>query len=196
MTYIQPYAWRCKWVELQIRKLLSQALKYDMQLAAHKQGKQLKSKDITVVNLDGKSLALPTHAQREKVMKRKKRMRVEDTIHKAAYMAQHNLFSYFGILLFSFLKSNASSCYYCLAPKRDSVSFFSLLFCFEIWMLVIWQGMGGPVPMFLLYMLIAKILVSCVNLFLFLICCLWGFLKYRRTMRRCQKKQLVIYLWP
>lgn len=95
--------WRCKWVELQIRRFKSQALKYDLLLAKNNQRKQLKLEDFKVEDLGAKSLPFPSHTRQEKVMKRKKRKRVEDTIDKAAYMAHHNLFSYFGTY-FSILK--------------------------------------------------------------------------------------------
>ncbi|GLT67771.1 hypothetical protein SLA2020_400550 [Shorea laevis] len=63
--FIRPLTWRCKWIELQIKELQSQAQKYDRELA-------------------------------NKVMKRKKRKRVEETIDITTYMSQHNLFSYYG----------------------------------------------------------------------------------------------------
>ncbi|KAG6630563.1 hypothetical protein CIPAW_13G027500 [Carya illinoinensis] len=59
--FIRPLMWRCKWLELQIKELQSQALK------------QL----------------------RNKVMMRKKRKRVEETVDVMSYMSQHNLFSYY-----------------------------------------------------------------------------------------------------
>lgn len=131
-TYIQSYTWRCKWVELQLRRFLSQALKYDLQLAENNQRKQLKSKDCTVENLGAKSLPLSSHARREKVMKRKKRKRVEDTIDKAAHMAQHNLFSYFGTNFFH----GPKSCFMWLLPSPPKWFLFHVFyfsFSFELW---------------------------------------------------------------
>ncbi|GFZ00700.1 hypothetical protein Acr_14g0003350 [Actinidia rufa] len=39
--YIRPLMWRCKWIELQMNKLRSQAQKYDRELADYNQRKQL-----------------------------------------------------------------------------------------------------------------------------------------------------------
>lgn len=103
-AYIQPYTWRYKWVELQIRRLRSQARKYDLQLAKINQRKQQRLADLKVEEFGSKSVIFPIHAQRKKVMKRNIRKPVEGTIDKAAYMANHNLFSSFG-MSFSIVRS-------------------------------------------------------------------------------------------
>lgn len=93
--FIRPLMWRCKWIELQIRELQSQALKYDGELAAYDERKQFEFERFTLEDFDAKSLPFSSQIPRNKVMKRKKRKRVESTIDIASYMSQHNLFSYY-----------------------------------------------------------------------------------------------------
>lgn len=89
--------WRCKWIELQIKELQSQALKYDRELAVYDQRKQ----NFTIEGFDAKSLPF-SRQLRNKVMTRKKRKRVEETVDVTSYMSQHNLFSYYGMKFTSF----------------------------------------------------------------------------------------------
>ncbi|KAJ4848823.1 hypothetical protein Tsubulata_017269 [Turnera subulata] len=93
--FIRPLMWRCKWLELQIKEFQSQALKYDRELALHRQRKQLDCETFMVDDFIAKSLPLPSCLQKNKVMKRKKRKRFEDTADIASYVLQHNLFSYY-----------------------------------------------------------------------------------------------------
>lgn len=95
-TFIQPLMWRSKWAELQIKKFRSQAFKYDKILAENNRRKKLKVESFAPEGLGAKSLPFASDSQREKLMKRKKRKRAEDLIDTAAYMSNHNLFSYFG----------------------------------------------------------------------------------------------------
>lgn len=97
--FIRPLMWRCKWIELQIKELQSQALKYDNELAVYDQRKQLEFQNFTLDDIDAKSLPFSSQILRKKVMKRKKRKRVEETIDITTYMSQHNLFSYYGMKL-------------------------------------------------------------------------------------------------
>lgn len=92
--FIQPIMWRCKWVELQIKKFQSQAIKYDKQLQKHNQTEPLKHGNFESEGLCAKSMPFSPNSQREKPMKRKKRKRHEES-DTQVYMAQHNLFSYF-----------------------------------------------------------------------------------------------------
>lgn len=93
---MQPYMWRCRWAELRIRSLLYRASKYDLQAEAVSRRKQSTSKDLTADDSGAKSSLVSSGMQREKIMKRRKRKRVEDSTDKAVYMAQHKLFSCFG----------------------------------------------------------------------------------------------------
>lgn len=95
-TFRQPCMWRCKWAELRMRILLYQASKYDLQAEAISRRKHLTFKNTTIEDTGAKSLPVSGSTQRNTVMERRKRKRVEDPIDTAAYMAQHPLFSYPG----------------------------------------------------------------------------------------------------
>lgn len=100
--YVHPLMWRCKWIELQINKLQSQALKYDRELAEYDKRKEFEFGSFMSENFNSKSLPFTCQMQRNKVMKRKKRKRVEETTDVASYMSHHNLFSYYGMKLQKF----------------------------------------------------------------------------------------------
>lgn len=85
-------------MELQIKELQSQALKYDKELAEYKERNQFECGTSASEGLDAKSRPLLSQIGRNKVMRRKKRKRVEEAVDIASYMSQHNLFSYFGML--------------------------------------------------------------------------------------------------
>ena len=71
-------------------------MKYDRELAEHAQRKQFDFSTFLEGGFDMKSLPFSSCTQRKKVMKRKKRKRVEDMTDIKSYMLQHNLFSYYG----------------------------------------------------------------------------------------------------
>lgn len=89
--------WRCRWLELQIKKLQSQAFKYDRELALYDQRKQSVYGNFSMEGFDVKSIGFSSHTQRHRVMKRKRRKKTEETTDVASYMGHHNLFSYYGI---------------------------------------------------------------------------------------------------
>lgn len=92
--FIRPLMWRCKWAELQIRELRSQATKYDKELAECRKRKQCELEKCAADDLAMKSV--PVCQNRSvSVMKRQKRKRVEETANLAAYSSCHSLFSYF-----------------------------------------------------------------------------------------------------
>lgn len=93
--FISPLMWRCRWLELQIKKLQSQSLKYDRELALYDQRKQSIYEHFSTEGFDVKSTGFSSHTQRHRVMKRKGRKKVEETTDVASYMAHHNLFSYY-----------------------------------------------------------------------------------------------------
>lgn len=113
--------WRCKWAELQIRRLLYQASKYDLQAEEINRRKQLTSEDLAVGNSGVKSPSIPGSMQKEKIMKRRKRKRVEDSTDKAAYMAQHILFSYSGT---SFCVIKVCLSYICQKGEKRNMLIF------------------------------------------------------------------------
>ncbi|XP_057458013.1 uncharacterized protein LOC130748783 isoform X3 [Lotus japonicus] len=93
--FIDPLMWRCKWVELRLKQLQSQALKYEKELAAYNYAKKL---DFAHLTLDGcgiKSVPISGRMHRNKVMKRNNRKRVEEKCDLASYMSNHSLFSYY-----------------------------------------------------------------------------------------------------
>ncbi|KAI3444781.1 hypothetical protein Pfo_001446 [Paulownia fortunei] len=93
-SFIQPLMWRCKWIEVKIKKLQSQAQQYDRELEAYNKRKQIQSENSTLI--DGvKSLPFSQMNARNDVLKRKKRRMTEATMDVAAYMSHHNLFSYY-----------------------------------------------------------------------------------------------------
>lgn len=92
--FVQPIMWRCKWVELQLRKFQSLAIKYDKEIEKHNHTKQLKYKKSESQNGCAKSMPFFHDSQREKHMNRKIRKR-HDEVDTDVYMSQHNLFSYF-----------------------------------------------------------------------------------------------------
>ncbi|KAL3516871.1 hypothetical protein ACH5RR_023773 [Cinchona calisaya] len=94
-TYIQPLMWRCKWVELQVKKLGSQALKYDRELANRSQEKHFLVENLPVEGFGMKSIPYTSDGSTDKVLRRRKRRRVEDMMDVTSYMSHHNLFSYF-----------------------------------------------------------------------------------------------------
>nr|XP_010912733.2 uncharacterized protein LOC105038583 [Elaeis guineensis] len=93
--FVSPLMWRCQWLELRIKELQSQALKYDKKLGAYKHEKELQSK---MVELDGsasRSVPLTGRSPQKKVMKRRKRKRNEDIADISSYMSNHHIFSYY-----------------------------------------------------------------------------------------------------
>ncbi|XP_024032832.1 uncharacterized protein LOC21404668 isoform X1 [Morus notabilis] len=93
--FVRPLMWRCKWMELQIKELQSQAMKYDKELAEFSERKEFEFGRFALEGLDAKSLPFLSQSGRNKVMKRKKRKRVEEVVDVVSYMSQHNLFSYY-----------------------------------------------------------------------------------------------------
>ncbi|MFQ6627507.1 hypothetical protein Gotur_005997 [Gossypium turneri] len=93
--FIHPIEWRCKWLEIKLCELKSQALKYERELAEYDKSKQFEFGKVTSEGFDAKWRAFPSKAQRKEVMKRRKRKRVEDATDVATYMSHHNIFSYY-----------------------------------------------------------------------------------------------------
>lgn len=93
--FIRPLMWRCKWVEMQIRELHSQACKYDRELTECEKRKQSQFEKCATEELGMRSAPFISQNRSVKLMKRKKRKRVEDTVDIASYTSCHNLFSYY-----------------------------------------------------------------------------------------------------
>ncbi|CAI9770922.1 unnamed protein product [Fraxinus pennsylvanica] len=92
-NFIRPLMWRCKWAELRIKELESQASKYDRCIAAHERKKHMSIDQGTVEQSGLRSLPFKSQYRRKGPMKRRKRKRLEDTTDIASYMTNHILFS-------------------------------------------------------------------------------------------------------
>ncbi|XP_020225887.1 uncharacterized protein LOC109807711 [Cajanus cajan] len=92
--FIHPIRWRCKWIELQLKKLNSLALKYDKELEAYDYRKQLEFSKFTIDDHNVKSVPIYDDNHRNKVMKRKKRSKAEER-DISSYVSNHSIFSYY-----------------------------------------------------------------------------------------------------
>ncbi|GFP91117.1 hypothetical protein PHJA_001255700 [Phtheirospermum japonicum] len=110
-SFIKPLVWRCKWVELQIKRFEAEAQKYERELEIYRQQKLVRSEGFALDDLGVKSLPFSENRMRKEVFTRKKRRRDEATEDLAAYMSHHNIFSYYGTL-FSPLPSDYYYYYY------------------------------------------------------------------------------------
>ncbi|KAL6578180.1 hypothetical protein OROMI_010508 [Orobanche minor] len=91
--FIYPLMWRCKWTELRIKELESQASKYAREISIHNRGKHIALDQTTVEQSGSKSLPFTRLSHGKKPMKRRKRKRVESITDIATYMSNHILFS-------------------------------------------------------------------------------------------------------
>ncbi|ESW11624.1 hypothetical protein PHAVU_008G045900 [Phaseolus vulgaris] len=93
-SFIHPVRWRCKWLELQVKKLNTLALKYDKELAAYDYRKQLEFSKFTTDDRNVKSVPIYDGIGTNKVMKRKKRKKAEE-LDLSSYVSKHSIFSYY-----------------------------------------------------------------------------------------------------
>lgn len=87
---------------MQLKKLNSQSMKYEKELAAYDYKKQLEFLKFAVDGFDVKSVPISDGSQRNKVMKRKKRKRAEEC-NLSSYVSNHSIFSYYGMTLLGLL---------------------------------------------------------------------------------------------
>ncbi|XP_021752084.1 uncharacterized protein LOC110717640 isoform X2 [Chenopodium quinoa] len=92
-NFVRPIMWRCKWAELRIKELESQALKYSRELEANEQTKMLELHQYTS-DFCSRSFPFFNHSDKKKPMKRRKRKLVENVTDISSYMSHHQLFSY------------------------------------------------------------------------------------------------------
>lgn len=121
--FIHPISRRCKWIELQMKQLQSQARKYEKELAAYNHSKQLDLAHFTLEDSNIKSIPISDRMHRNKVMKRNKRKRVEEQCDIESYMSNHSLFSYYGmsflyLLQYLLLTSFCFIIFSCLFPEK------------------------------------------------------------------------------
>ncbi|XP_028780104.1 uncharacterized protein LOC114736446 isoform X2 [Neltuma alba] len=93
-NFIRPLMWRCKWTELRIKEMESQALKYSKELAEFDNRKCKAPDQLTLEEIGSKSLPFSSPLCKSKAKKRRKRKKIEDTIDIGSYMSRHYLFSY------------------------------------------------------------------------------------------------------
>ncbi|XP_068635493.1 uncharacterized protein [Aristolochia californica] len=93
--YICPLMWRCKWIELRVKELQLQASKYDQELLAYANEKQLRTGQVASESPVARSMPFSEQSERKQVMKRRKRKRMEETVDIPAYMLRHSLFAYY-----------------------------------------------------------------------------------------------------
>ncbi|XP_059313635.1 uncharacterized protein LOC132064614 [Lycium ferocissimum] len=93
--FIQPLRQRCKLIELKLHMLQSQTRKYEKQLRDNNHQMKLQMGSVRLEDLGSKSIPFSCNSLRDKIVKRKKRRRTEDTLDIAAYMSHHPLFSFF-----------------------------------------------------------------------------------------------------
>ncbi|GER34159.1 hypothetical protein STAS_10345 [Striga asiatica] len=91
-NFIHPLMWRCKWTELRIKELESQASKYAREISINDQGKHKITDQVAVEQSGSKSLPFTHFSHRKKLMKRRKRKRVELTTDITSFMSGHVLF--------------------------------------------------------------------------------------------------------
>uniref|UniRef100_A0A0D3G6P7 Uncharacterized protein n=1 Tax=Oryza barthii TaxID=65489 RepID=A0A0D3G6P7_9ORYZ len=92
---VGPIMWRCQWLELHMKNLLSQVAKYDRELAIINHEKDLQ---LEMVKADGpKSEPGKLYSQSHEriIMKRRKRKRDEDTVDTSLYLKRHPALSYY-----------------------------------------------------------------------------------------------------
>ncbi|TKY59147.1 hypothetical protein E2542_SST16224 [Spatholobus suberectus] len=94
-NFIRPLMWRCKWTELRIKEIDSQALKYSKQLAGYDKGKHTEPDQFTLEEFGSKSVPFLGEQRRSKAKKRRRRKKVEDTTEIGSYTSHHYIFSYF-----------------------------------------------------------------------------------------------------
>ncbi|KAH6778347.1 hypothetical protein C2S51_009659 [Perilla frutescens var. frutescens] len=92
-NFIHPLMWRCKWAELRIKELDSQASKYAREVSVIDRRKHVSVDKRTVEQSGSKLLPFPLQSHRKRPMKRRKRKRVENTTDIASYMSNHILLS-------------------------------------------------------------------------------------------------------
>lgn len=94
-NFIRPLRWRCKLVELQVQELCSRASKYERELEKCHRRKQTEWEKYATEDHVIKSVPFSCQNQRVKLMKRRRRKRVEETVDLASYTSCHDLLSYF-----------------------------------------------------------------------------------------------------
>uniref|UniRef100_A0A0E0DCC7 Uncharacterized protein n=1 Tax=Oryza meridionalis TaxID=40149 RepID=A0A0E0DCC7_9ORYZ len=91
---VRPMMWRCQWLELRMKDLLSQVSKYDRELALINKGKEL-PQAVNMTNGSRSESAQPSKGRENSCMERRKRRRLEETVNTPLYIKKHEILSYF-----------------------------------------------------------------------------------------------------
>ncbi|KAH0934913.1 hypothetical protein HID58_012030 [Brassica napus] len=86
--FSQPLMWRCKWLELKVKEIESQARGYDKEVQSYYQSKHFDLEKSKPYYGDDQT------QRKSVVFKRGRRRRVEETTDVSAYISNHNVFSY------------------------------------------------------------------------------------------------------
>lgn len=91
---VRPMMWRCQWLELRMKDLLSQVSKYDRELALINKGKELQQA-VNMTNGSRSESAQSSKGRENSCMERRKRRRLEETVNTSLYIKKHEILSYF-----------------------------------------------------------------------------------------------------
>ncbi|XP_062181310.1 uncharacterized protein LOC133885598 [Phragmites australis] len=93
--FIGPEMWRCKWLELRMKDLLSQVAKYDKELALINHEKDLQLEMIKADSPESEWPQIALQSHESNTMKRRKRKRHEDIMDTSLYAERHQILSYY-----------------------------------------------------------------------------------------------------
>ncbi|CAD6334029.1 unnamed protein product [Miscanthus lutarioriparius] len=93
--FIGPERWRCHWLELRIKDLLSQVAKYDKELALVNHEKYLQLEMIKADSHKSELSQLDLSGNERNTINRRRRKRYEDYMDTSLYIKKHQIFSYY-----------------------------------------------------------------------------------------------------
>ncbi|TVU34213.1 hypothetical protein EJB05_16044, partial [Eragrostis curvula] len=93
--YISPVMWRCQWLELRMKDLLSQVAKYDKELAIINHEKDLHLEMLKGDSPKSESQHLDLQSRERNTMRRRKRKRDEDIMESSLLTQEHLILSYY-----------------------------------------------------------------------------------------------------
>uniref|UniRef100_A0A0D9WFP0 Uncharacterized protein n=1 Tax=Leersia perrieri TaxID=77586 RepID=A0A0D9WFP0_9ORYZ len=89
-----PIMWRCQWLELRMKNLLSQVAKYDKELAVINHEKDLQLEMVKADGPESETVNLDSQSNVRIIMKRRKRRR-DEAVDDSLYMMNHPALSYY-----------------------------------------------------------------------------------------------------
>ncbi|CAO2186171.1 unnamed protein product [Urochloa humidicola] len=93
-NYVRPILWRCQWLELQMKELLSQVSVYDRELALIKKEKELQQEVCKANGSMSESIEI-YEGYGNSIMKRRKRKSHEKNVDASLYINKHQILSYY-----------------------------------------------------------------------------------------------------